>query len=757
MPTLHIHIQGQVQGVGFRPYVYKMAISRKLKGWVSNTSDGVHIELTGSSQEIQAFYDDLITKPPDLAIITKHAIEIADEKLFDDFRIIESKNEAQINLLLTPDYGICTDCLRELTNPQNRRYQYPFITCTNCGPRYSIIQTLPYDRATTTMSDFSMCEVCNPEYNNPLDRRYYSQTNSCPNCAVELFVANLQIKIQKTQHQIIKQIGTALRDGQIVAVKGIGGYLLMADATNRTAIQTLRKRKHRPTKPFALMYPSQQMLLLDVETNETELKAFRSIESPIVLFALKKHYSSQLQADLVAPGLNQIGVMQPYTPLYVLIMQQLNVPIIATSGNISGSPILFDDATAAQLLAPIADLIVGNNRPIVVPQDDSVVRFSPVHNQKIVVRRSRGLAPNFVDKHNVRSQTQTILAMGAGLKSSLGMYHQNNTYISQYMGNINSFESQQSYDLLIEHWKKVFNTKPQKILTDKHPHYYSTQKGEEIAHDEQLPVFQIQHHKAHFAAVLGENGLINSNQPVLGVIWDGVGLGDDQQIWGGEFFRYQNKKIQRIAHFEYFKHIAFDNFAMHPRIPALSLCAQTVVPLFIQKKFQPTELKNYNLLLQKPNQLLTSSVGRLFDAVASILNIKNINSFEGEAAMLLENEAGKADFFKYTINHHYLGKNSLSTTELIQNIIKAVQNKEEKKTIAFKFHVSLVKIIEIVAQKNQVEKIAFSGGVFQNALLTDLIIEHLSADYELFFHQSFSPNDENISYGQLIYHENNLS
>ncbi|MCK5537510.1 MAG: carbamoyltransferase HypF, partial [Bacteroidales bacterium] len=551
----------------------------------------------------------------------------------------------------------------------------------------------------------------------------------------------------------------SLKNGKIIAIKGIGGYLLIADATNREAISKLRTRKNRPSKPFALMYPSKSMLKDDVIMSVPEEKAFDSIEAPIVLFRLKNQLKSNLQIDLIAPNLNQIGVMNDYTPLFALILSKINFPIIATSGNISDSPIIFDDKKAKLELTNIADLIVANNREIVVPQDDSVIRFSPKYKQKIIIRRSRGLAPNFIDKHKNCQSEKTILAMGAGLKSSLGFYYQQNTYISQYLGNINSYESQQSYELLIKHWLSLFMTKPEVVIYDKHPQYFSSVKGKELANEYDIQSIEVQHHKAHFAAVLGENGLITSLESVLGVIWDGVGLGDDNEIWGGEFFSYQNRAMTRIYHFDYFTQIAFDKFAMEPRIPALSLCFESdKTQDFVKRKFTAIEFKNYCLLLSKENSLQTSSVGRLFDAVASLIGIADINSFEGEAAMKLENEALKCgvelDFNK---SHYYKEATCLSTKNIINEIIKDVLASENKSVIALKFHYTLIKIIENIADKQNFRSIAFSGGVFQNVLLVDLLQEHLSQKFKLYFHKQLSPNDENISYGQLVYLENNIN
>jgi len=758
MPTYHIHIQGQVQGVGFRPFVYKVAIEKKLVGWVNNSNTGVHIEIAGSELIATEFYKAITKNPPKLSIITNSSIKQINDCNFKKFEITHSHSNEQPNLLLTPDYGICEDCLNEIFDKNNRRFSYPFTTCTNCGPRYSIIKKLPYDRETTTMENFKMCEICQPEYDNPLDRRYYSQTNSCSDCAVELSIlGKLELKNQK---KIIDEVIESLKKGKIVAIKGIGGYILLADATDTGTIETLRKRKHRPTKPFALMYPNDETLLADIEKSETEWETYKNIQAPIVLFKLKKKLTSGLKTNLIAPNINQIGVMNTYTPLYAIIANKLDFPIIATSANISDSPIIFTDKKAKQELSQIADLIVANNREIVVPQDDSVIKFSPKYKQKIIIRRSRSFAPTFIDPHNNINSKECLLAMGAGLKSSFTFYHQKNTYISQYLGNLNSFESQESFEMVLNHYFSLFQTKPNLIVTDKHPQYFSTRYGQELKEKYNAKIYKVQHHKAHFAAVLAENGLVNTDKDVLGVIWDGVGLGDDNNIWGGEFFKYKSKHIQRLAYFDYFSHIALDKFAMEPRIVALSVTnGLDNANNLVSKKFNKTEWTNYQKLIKKDRNIKTSSVGRLFDAVASLLKLKDINSFEGEAAMILENEALK--FYNENNNCKDVYKidflnNNISIKRIISQILDDINKGIEKEKIAFKFHLTLVKAIRTVADGFSINELAFSGGVFQNSLLIDLIYRDLSKDFKLYFHNHLSPNDENISYGQLVYINNKI-
>ena len=776
MHTFHIHIRGQVQGVGFRPYVFRLAEEFLLRGTVCNASDGVHIEFTTHQIIAQDFYEKLLENAPVLSKITDSSIEIIENKFFDNFKIIQSNDGQKANLLLTPDFALCNDCRNELKDPLNHRFQYPFTTCINCGPRYSIIKKLPYDRDKTTMAPFKMCPICNSEYNDVHDRRYYSQTNSCATDGVQLQQFGASLKFAPSLDDII----TAINNGKIIAIKGIGGYLLMCDATNADAIKTLRQRKHRPTKPFALMYPNMEMLEKDVIlmnsframtlcVREVEKEALQSLEAPIVLLNLKNEVSSEIKTDLIAPQLSQIGAVLPYTPLFELITEGVGKPLIATSGNMSGSPIIFKDDQAEKYLSEIADLVVSNNREIVVPQDDSVVKFTEYYGKQIVIRRSRGYAPTYLPKPP-RPQKGNLhvsspfgggggsggLALGAMLKSTFSWARQGNIYVSQYLGDLESFDTQESFEHTLNHFLSIFDDKPQHIIADKHPNYFSTQLGERLSKEWQIPLSKVQHHKAHFAAVMAENELLNTEEPVLGVIWDGTGLGDDGNIWGGEFFKYENRDYLRCYYFDYFPLILGDKMPREPRISALSLTYDVIGgDNFLSKKFSDTEGVLYRKMLTQEGVLQTSSVGRLFDGVASLLGLADKVSYEGEAAMLLE-ESAKQYFRGNGLNfsESYISEGSsyhrIPTKTLIQNIVFDLKKGKDRDLIAAKFHVSLVKIIKKVAHNVGCKKLAFSGGVFQNSLLVDLIIHHLDKEFELFFHHQLSPNDENISFGQLF-------
>ena len=757
MDTFHIHIKGIVQGVGFRPFVYQLARAHRLHGWVNNANDGVHIEITATQDEAESFYQEIVNHPPKLSTITHHALEKTDSKTFSQFEIKESEERESPQLPLTPDFALCNDCREEISAADNRRYKYAFTTCTNCGPRYSIITALPYDRPNTTMAKFEQCNICGAEYNDPLNRRHYSQTNSCPECGIEILANH-----EKLSQGELSQLAKYLDQGKIISIKGIGGFLLMCDAGKKEVIDRLRNRKGRPAKPFAVMYPHIEMIMADFNVNEAEEELLLNEVSPIVLLRPRTD-KLQIDRQSIAPGLDNIGCMIPYAPLYHLLLQEYQKPVIATSGNISGSPIIYQNNEAQEELSGIADIIIANNRDILVPQDDSVIKFSDQHQQKIILRRSRGLAPTFLDP-GIDLPKENILAVGAQMKSSFSFTNKGQLYISQYLGDMDNYLTQGHYENTIEHFFRVFQAQPQVIIGDKHPDYFTTHFGKELAAKLEIPFIQVQHHEAHFYAVLAENKLLHASKSILGVIWDGTGYGDDGQIWGGEFFLYKEGHSKRVAHIPYFPFILGNKMPKEPRVSALafgSSCNNNNLDA-IKHKFTSEEWSIYQKMLAKP-PLRTSSMGRVFDAMASIILDIDKTSFEGEAAMMLE-AAASAYFSTHSINvactyNYNQDKSQKHFANLFNLIIEDKNNRISNQEIAAKFHLSLVNLIRHEAEKQGVKKIAFSGGVFQNSLLIDLIKTILEKDYELIFHQRLSSNDENISYGQLAYytmHEKNL-
>lgn len=748
MRWVHIHIEGLVQGIGFRPFVYKLANWLQLKGTVCNGVDGVHIKAGGEPQQIEMLLYLLKDDAPKEAVITSFKCRDIKPIATDDFQIVESDSKGTPNLLITPDLGLCDACRDDITSAKNKRHNYPFTTCTHCGPRYSILKSLPYDRHTTSMDVFDMCPVCETEYNDPYNRRHFSQTNSCPDCTIHMKLTDSSGNVIATEwNEILPQLIDSLKSGNIAAVKGIGGYLLMTDATNAEAVKKLRERKHRPTKPFALMYLNTQMLQGDAEPSAEEIKAFESIQSPIVLAKTKEFPASGICAEEIAPGLNHIGAMRPYTAMFELLMREWKKPIIATSGNVSGSPIVYEDDEALKSLNNIANVFLIHDREIQISEDDSVVRF--VNKHPLMIRRSRGYAPTYFNTAFTNDDS-CVLALGADMKSAFALQANGRIYVSQYLGDLETYESQQFFRHTLDHMLKLLRGQPQYILTDAHPGYFSTQLGEELGKIWGVPVEKVFHHQAHAWSVLAENKLLDKEEPILCVVWDGTGYGQDKQMWGGEFFIYHNNHIKRSGHLSYTPVWQGDAMAREPRLSALLMCKDLEEAALLKEKFTDAEWNYYTKLIQSKENRFTSSMGRLFDALASILNLCNHNTFEGEAAMLLESIARDGECEeRYEVNWNY---HTLEITPLLAQIWKDVKAGVSAEKIAYKFHAFLAEAINYYASHHHVKDIALSGGVFQNTLLVELIEKRVHGHFHLHLHKELSPNDENISLGQLAYH-----
>lgn len=758
MNSWHIHIMGMVQGIGFRPYIYRLATEQSLNGVVYNDLDGLHIQFVAKEETAIPFYKSVIKDAPSLAKITGHTITKVNDQSFQDFQILQNQEVKTAALMLPPDFVMCESCRTEILSSDNRRALYPFTTCTQCGPRFSLINNLPFEREFTVMNEFKMCATCNEEYTNPKNRRYHSQTNSCIECGIKLSLKNSEgNEIENDTKKIIEKIISFWKEGKIIAIKGIGGYLLTCDATNTNAVNAIRKRKHRPSKPFACMYPNVELVKQEFHTHASELEMLSGEIAPILLFKLKNR-STSIALNEVAPKLEQVGVMLPYTPLYELLMQKFGKPIIATSGNISNTSIVFEDKKVLSELSGIWDYVLTNDREIVTSQDDSVVRFSPQKKQQILIRRSRGLAPNYFGPIS-NKKAAVILAMGASQKSAFGLLSQGLFYLSQYLGDLAYFESVENYKNTIAHFINLLNCRPEIILVDKHPNYFSTEYGKQLADAYGAKLVYVQHHFAHFAGVLSERSLLTKSEKILGIIWDGTGYGNDGNSWGGEFLMYEKGEFSRLVHLSYTPSILGDKMALEPRISALAHSWQNPGALdMLKDKFNTQEWELYQKLLNIDTPLKTSSMGRLFDAVACLLGIMDIQTYEGEAALRLETMAqtyfthneGVPDS-DYSSQISYLEE--MSTTFIIDGVVSDLNNGIDKNKIAFKFHYSLVKMVEAVAFANNMEKIAFSGGVFQNGLLVDLMMIHLEANFQLYFHQEVSSNDENIALGQLAYYQ----
>nr|WP_262906199.1 carbamoyltransferase HypF [Hymenobacter terricola] len=766
-------MRGRVQGVGFRPLVFRLAQALGLCGTVSNGADGVHVHLQTDEATAADFLARVQAEAPPLAVLSGVEVAVMDQPAYAGFGIIESTAEARTGLWLTPDLGMCAACRAELHDPANRRFGYAFITCTDCGPRYSIAHGLPFDRAETSMAAFPPCPACAAEYADPANRRFHAQTISCPACgpALQGWVDDDPVPSGGE----LAEVDAQLRAGRTVAAKGIGGYLLLCDATNAAAVQRLRQRKHRPSKPLAVLYPDAETLRADCHLAAVELAELTSPAAPIVLLAVRETPASGVALAAVAPGLCQLGVMLPAAPLLELVARQFGRPLVATSGNISGSPIIYEDDVARTRLRPVADALLAHNRAIVVPQDDSVMRFSPRHQQRILLRRGRGLAPavplpttptvaaSATNVSTDNADTPNMLAFGASLKSTFDWAVHGQVYASQYLGDLESFDTQEGFRHALAHFQQLLRVKkPAQVRADAHAGYFATQLATELATEWQVPLHLVQHHAAHLAAVLAEHA--PSPAPTLGIIWDGTGYGTDGHIWGGEFLLNSPVAAEvssaataprRLTHFAYFDALLGDKMPREPRLSAFSLARQLRGgEVLLHGKFTAREYDLYTRLLSH-NQLKTSSVGRLFDAVASVLGLADVVSYEGEAALLLETLA--TDYVArhgYELGHEYLrdwdGAGNVPTQRILQEILDDVQADRPADFIAAAFHHSLISIIEKVAAAQGVRRLAFSGGVFQNALLVDLLIERLSRSFTLLFHQQLAPNDECIAFGQLF-------
>lgn len=748
--TYKIAISGQVQGVGFRPYVYSLAKEYLLTGTVSNNEEGVIIFVTGSEGAVRGFYNKLIDFPPPVSRIRESKINQTVTTLFEGFNIIPSKKEGVLNLSLTPDFAICEDCQNDIVNQENRRFEYPFTTCVNCGPRWAITETFPFEREHTSIDDFPMCEDCIEEYTNPLDRRFHSQTNTCQTCGIDLFlIDNKGKKLDVKKSELFKKVDSLLLDGNIIAIKNTSGYLLCCNAEDELVVEKLRNKKNRPTKPFAVLYPSTNHLKEELKINEVHLRSLTSTERPINIISIKD-YKGNIALNKVAPSLNQLGVMLPYTGILQLLANELDFPIVATSGNVHGSPIISKNEEAVEKLNDIADYFLQHNLRITHPQDDSVVKHSFKFNEEVLFRRSRGYAPNYFNG-KVESKKK-IMALGAHLKSSIAYYPNEFLYISQYLGNLDNFDVYERFTKTTQNFIKLFEQEPNVVLVDSHPIYQSTLYGTELAQSLNSELHKIQHHKAHFASVLGEYDLFESDEKILGIIWDGTGYGDDKQIWGGEFFEYEKNHINRITHFDYFNWIASDKTSKEPRLSLLSL-SNIEMQSILKDKFSDEELTIYQSL-KNNNKLKTSSVGRLFDAVSSLLDICDVNTYEGEAAILLENSLLDYDLKICKSYCSASEDNRIPTEELLFNLYSDYKHGTPKQQVIANFIYTLSSIIYQIAKNQNTFNIAFSGGVFQNTSLVDMIKEMGEARYNLYFNRNLAPNDENIAFGQIMYHLN---
>jgi hydrogenase maturation protein HypF len=755
---LRVTILGAVQGVGFRPFVYRLATELKLSGWVSNTGQGVFIELEGALDLLQQFLLRIEKEKPPRAVIQSLESSFADAVGYSRFEIRESEDRGAKTALILPDIATCADCLREIVDPANRRFRYPFTNCTNCGPRFSIIESLPYDRANTSMKTFIMCAECEREYRRPLDRRFHGQPNACPKCGPHLQLWNENGSVISERDDGLRHAAETVRAGKILALKGIGGFQLIVDARNEAAVVRLRERKHREEKPLALMYPSLAAARADCEISALEERLLLSPESPIVLLSRKMDNQPSPIVPSVAPRNPNIGVMLPYSPLHHLLMRELNFAIIATSGNLSDEPICIDEHEALHRLNGIADVFLIHDRPIVRHVDDSVVRV--MCGREMVVRRARGYAPLpiKVQSRAENRESRIVLAVGAHLKNTVALNIKNNVFVSQHIGDLETKQAYSAFCRAAADLPRLYDAKIGGVACDLHPDYLSTKHACEIVSDwktHALPLVEVQHHWAHVAACMSENEI---QAPVLGVAWDGTGFGLDGTIWGGEFLRAKNDGLfERVAHLRQFRLPGGDAAIRQPRRSALGMLHEILGPecWSFRQLFRDFADHEQGLLRQmlekKINAPLTSSVGRLFDAVAALIGLRQRAGFEGQAAMELEfaRQPGVRDAYSFSLQG--ASPMIIDWEPMVRELLDDLEQNETRGVITAKFHNALVEMIVALAKRIGHESIVLTGGCFQNRYLTERAVERLREEnFRPYWHQRIPPNDGGIALGQAV-------
>ncbi len=751
---LHIHIDGVVQGVGFRPFIYRLANRFNLVGFVYNHSEGVEIEIQGDFAFIDGFITSIQNEKPPLSKIDN--ISINEINLIEDentFKITESIKKDNANTLLPPDIATCNDCITELFDPNDRRYKYPFINCMNCGPRYTIIHSIPYDRHNTTMSVFKLCPECQNEYENPMFRRFHAEPNACDICGPHLTLFDEKGNKVNCDDEIEKTI-RLLKDGNIVAVKSLGGFHLVCDAKNTNAIQKLRDRKKRSEKPFAVMSYDIEKVKLYCEMSEEEETLLKSPQRPIVLLRKKNN----LLSSLIAPNNNYIGVMIAYNPIQLLLLKDNFIALVMTSGNISEEPIAITNEEALSKLDDIADAFLVHNRDINTRIDDSITFIE--HKQTFFIRRARGYVPNPITYIDT---LKPILAVGGELKNTIALSRNNQVFISQHLGDLKNIESYNFFTDTIHYLSTLLDLPYQTIAHDKHPDYLSTQYA--ISRQEQnLKTISIQHHKAHISSCFLDNQ-IKPDQNIIGISFDGTGLGDDDTIWGGEIFIGNLYNLKRACRIETVKMIGGEKAIIEPYRMAVSYLMNYIGEMPDWINIFEKNKHNIPILLSMSdkniNSPFTSSAGRLFDAVASLITGRDKINFEAQASielqMLSETKIKMIDAITpYTIkiektNDIY----EFNLRDMFIELIDDMKKRVEKEIIGLKFHKSLcVAILEICEKLSYEIKskiIILSGGVFQNRLLLHYLISLLSdKGFTVITHKNIPCNDGGISAGQIL-------
>ena len=776
---VRIHITGIVQGVGFRPFVYGLATRLALNGWVRNTSAGVDIEVDGPQGDLEAFLNALRAEAPPLSRIDSFQVDWIPVNGFSTFKIVHSEGKSGDFIPISPDASICPDCLEELFDPGDRRYRYPFINCTNCGPRFTIIKDIPYDRPKTTMGIFEMCPACAAEYDDPLDRRFHAQPVACPDCGPHVWLETKDGVSGENFHksEAIRETRLLLAQGEIIAIKGLGGFHLACDAANFRAVEELRRRKLRVDKPFALMVPNLKSVLQHCYLNQSERDLLVSRQRPIVI--LNKRPESSIVPQ-VAPNQTTLGVMLPYTPLhYLLLEREPGFPnaLVMTSGNLSEEPIATGNDEARQRLGELADAFLMHDRDIHTRCDDSVFRIfnleplevdssnSDRQPSEIPLRRARGYAPNPVQ---LRWDMPPLLATGSELKNTFCLTREKYAFISHHIGDLENYETLRAFEDGIRHYERLFRIEPQAIAYDLHPDYLATRYALERADGESLPAIGVQHHHAHLAACLAENEH-PGDRPVIGLSLDGTGFGEDGAIWGGEILLADYVAYERLYHLAYVPLPGGDQAIREPWRIALAHLQHAgmewerdIPPVIYARKLSTTAGDPLDLLLRqitnRVNAPLTSSMGRLFDAVSSLLGVRHTVNYEAQAAIELESLADQDESGTYPFAIE--GK-ILNPSPMFQAMLSDLRANVPLPTLAGRFHNTLAGLLHRVCQKVRtqtgIEEVALSGGVWQNMTLIKKSIHLLQNDgFTIYLHHQVPTNDGGISLGQAVIAMNKL-
>jgi hydrogenase maturation protein HypF len=771
MKTHHIHVTGIVQGVGFRPFVYGLAIRYDLVGWVCNTSAGVEIEIQGAEEKLQAFASALRDEKPPLARIDSLEVaEVHSTEIHRAFEIHESASIAGAFQPISADVAICADCERELFDPHDRRYLYPFINCTNCGPRFTIIKDIPYDRPATTMAGFILCSNCRTEYENPLDRRFHAQPVACPKCGPYVWLEQSGDTRQIKDLDAILAVRRMLREGRIVAIKGLGGFHLACDAANVTVVESLRQRKGRQGKPFALMTADMTAVETLCVIHDAERTLLTGYEKPILL--LDRRPAARL-AEQVAPGVDTLGVMLPYTPLHHLLLNQTDPRLAAepapsvlvmTSGNFSEEPIATDNEDALERLASLADAFLLHNRDIHIRCDDSVVRVDHgqwtmdreetiVHRSRstVYLRRSRGYAPYPV---HLSFETKPTLAVGGELKNTFCLTRDKYAFLSHHIGDMENAETYASFEQGIEHLSRLFRITPEIIACDMHPGYFTTQWAQRSPFG--LQPVAIQHHHAHIAACMADNEM--DNRKVIGLAFDGTGYGTDGAIWGGEILVADYAGFERVAHLEYLPLPGGDAAIRKPWRIAVGYAhalGLDISDLPFMRTLDSQAVNVVRLQVDKRlNTVSTSSMGRLFDAVAALAGVRTKVSYEAQAAIELEvlarDHVAGAELYPYQLQDQII-----LLKELISAVIESIRRNESPALIGARFHKTIAALSVDTAcqirEQTRLNEVALSGGVWQNKLLFELTMAGLEKNgFRVYFHRQTPANDGGIALGQAV-------